>query len=135
MAAKMPSPVQGLVMTPAQTKEAERIYLINCGICHGPALDGNGPITEAGGGGYPAVPPSLKDAKAAAFTDGHIYHVMTFGKGSMGSYASQLTPEQRWWVIKYIRTKQAGVKPAATDSAGKTAAAGAQATTNSTPSK
>jgi hypothetical protein len=50
----------------------------------------------------------LKDAKAAAFSDGHIYYVMTFGKGSMGSYASQLTPEQRWWVIKYIRSKQSG---------------------------
>jgi mono/diheme cytochrome c family protein len=94
-------------------KEAERLYLINCGICHGPALDGNGPITEAGGGGYPAVPPALKDAKTAAFTDGYLFHVITFGKGSMGSYASQLTPDQRWWVIKYIRSKQGGTaKPA-----------------------
>jgi hypothetical protein len=24
----------------------------------------------------------------------------------MGSYASQLKPDQRWWVIKYIRSKQ-----------------------------
>ena len=93
-------------------KEAERLFLVNCGICHGAALDGNGPITESGGGGYPAVPPNLKDAKAAAFTDGHIFYVMTYGKGSMGSYASQLTPEQRWWVIKYIRSKQGAVKPA-----------------------
>jgi len=28
-----------------QLKEAERMYLINCGICHGTALDGNGPFT------------------------------------------------------------------------------------------
>jgi hypothetical protein len=35
--------------------------------------------------------------------------VITFGKGAMGSYASQLRPEQRWVVIKYIRNKQGGV--------------------------
>src|SRR5262245_29154595 len=27
-----------------QLKEAERLYLVNCGICHGTALDGNGPL-------------------------------------------------------------------------------------------
>src|SRR6478752_6904237 len=32
-------------------KEAERLFLVNCAICHGPQLDGNGPLTEAGGGG------------------------------------------------------------------------------------
>ena len=26
-----------------QMKEAERLYLINCAICHGPKLNGNGP--------------------------------------------------------------------------------------------
>jgi hypothetical protein len=36
----------------------------------------------------------------------------------MGSYASQLTPEQRWWVLKYIRSKQGptGGTTATTDS-------------------
>jgi mono/diheme cytochrome c family protein len=116
-AEQMKSPLDSSVAgNKVAMKEAERLYLVNCGICHGPALDGNGPITEAGGGGYPGVPPALKDAKAAAFSDGHIFHVMTFGIRSMGSYASQLTPEQRWWVIKYIRSKQTtAAKPASTD--------------------
>ena len=104
----MRNPLDSMASTRGAMKEAERLYLINCGICHGPALDGNGPITEAGGGGYPAVPPSLKDGLVGAMSDGHYFHVITFGKGSMGSYASQLTPDQRWWVIKYIRSRQAG---------------------------
>ena len=29
-------------------KEAERQYLINCGICHGAKLDGNGPLFNGG---------------------------------------------------------------------------------------
>ena len=87
-------------------KEAERLYLVNCGICHGPALDGNGPLWKGGDGPYPAAPRPLNGDYAKALTDGSIYHTITFGKGQMGSYASQLRPEQRWMVINFIRSKQ-----------------------------
>lgn len=87
-------------------KEGERLYLVNCGICHGTALDGNGPLWKDGEGPYPAKPQVLNDANAKAWTDGHYYHVITFGKGAMGSYASQLRAEQRWMVVNYIRSKQ-----------------------------
>ena len=107
-------------------KEAERLYLINCGICHGTALDGNGPI--AASGAYPAVPADLKASKISAYSDGHYYDVITHGIRSMGSYASQLTPSQRWWVIKYIRSKQGG-GAAAKDTSAATAATGAPADT------
>lgn len=96
-------------------KEAERLYLVNCGICHGTALDGNGPI--AASGAYPAVPANLKAPNIAAYSDGHYFDVITHGIRSMGSYASQLTPAQRWWVIKYVRSKQGAGASAAKDSA------------------
>jgi len=102
------NPLNTLSKSPAQLKEGERLYLINCGICHGKALDGNGPLWKDGDGPYPAKPQVLNDAQAAGWTDGHYYHVITFGKGAMGSYASQLRPEQRWMVISYIRSKQSG---------------------------
>ena len=47
-------------------------------------------------------------ADSKAFTDGHYFHVITYDIRTMGSYASQLSPDQRWWVIKYIRSKQGG---------------------------
>ena len=37
-------------------KEAERLYLVNCGICHGAKLDGNGPLYKDGNGPYSAAP-------------------------------------------------------------------------------
>lgn len=86
--------------------EAERLYLVNCGICHGTALDGNGPLYKGGEGPYPAAPRPLNGDYAKNLSDGSIYHTITFGKGAMGSYASQLRPEQRWMVIDYIRSKQ-----------------------------
>jgi mono/diheme cytochrome c family protein len=101
--------VDSLVLSPLQMKEAERIYLVNCGICHGTALDGNGPLWKGGDGPYPSAPRNLKDDYTKALSDGQMYHVITFGKGiAMGSYASQVKPEQRWWIIEYIRSKQGG---------------------------
>lgn len=99
-------------------QEGARLYQINCGVCHGTNLDGNGPLWKDGNGAYPAKPQILNDANAKGWTDGHYFHVITFGKGAMGSYASQLRPDQRWQVIKYIRSKQGlGSDSSATSSA------------------
>lgn len=102
------NPMTNLRTNAGTMMEAERLYLVNCGICHGTALDGNGPLYKGGEGPYPAAPRPLNGDYAKALTDGSIFHTITFGKGAMGSYASQLRPEQRWMVIDYIRNKQAG---------------------------
>jgi mono/diheme cytochrome c family protein len=91
----------------AGMKEAERLYLINCGICHGAKLDGNGPLWKDGDGPYPSKPATLVgDAKYENMPSGQMFYSITYGKNLMGSYASQLTPKQRWEVITYIKTKQ-----------------------------
>lgn len=104
------NPLTNLSTAATPMKEAERLYLVNCGICHGPALDGNGPLYKGGDGPYPAKPQILNGGYAKKLTDGSIYYTITFGKNAMGSYASQLRPEQRWMVINYIRSKQTGGK-------------------------
>jgi mono/diheme cytochrome c family protein len=106
----------------ADAKEAERLYLINCGICHGAKLDGNGPLYNGGSGPYPAAPKNLiGDPVASVMPDGQMFYSVTYGKNLMGSYASQLSRKQRWMVIKYIKIKQAEAKtkaaPAATTAA------------------
>jgi mono/diheme cytochrome c family protein len=101
----LPNPIDSL--SADQLKEAERVYLINCGICHGAKLDGNGPLWNDGDGPYPSKPAQLVgDAKYEAMPDGQMFYSITYGKNLMGSYASQLTPKQRWDVITYIKTKQ-----------------------------
>jgi mono/diheme cytochrome c family protein len=94
-------------------KEAQRLYLVNCGICHGTKLDGNGPLYKGGDGPYSAKPATLVgDEKYAAMTEGTMFHSVTYGKNAMGSYASQLSTKQRWMVIAYIKSKQAAGKTA-----------------------
>ena len=96
-------------------KEAERLYLINCGICHGTKLDGNGPLWKDGNGPFPAKPATLVgDPKYVSMAEGTMFHSLTYGRNTMGSYASQLNTKQRWEVIAYIKKKQGGTG-AATD--------------------
>jgi mono/diheme cytochrome c family protein len=87
--------------------EAERLYLVNCGICHGAKLDGNGPLYKDGNGPYPAKPATLVgDAKYENMPAGQMFYSVAYGKNLMGSYASQLSKHQRWMIIKYIKNKQ-----------------------------
>jgi mono/diheme cytochrome c family protein len=107
-------------LTDVERKEAERLYLINCGICHGANLNGNGPLYKGGDGPYPAKPATLVgDAKYEAMPDGQMFYSLAYGKNLMGSYASQLSRKQRWMVIKYIKDKQQEGKAAATDTTAK----------------
>jgi len=97
-----------VTMDSVKLKEAERLYLINCGICHGAKLDGNGPLYKDGSGPYPAKPATLVgDAKYESMPEGQMFYSVTYGKNLMGPYGSQLTRTQRWEVIAYIKAQQA----------------------------
>lgn len=94
-------------MSEAEYVETERQYLINCAICHGVKMDGNGPLYKDGNGPYPAKPANLVgDPKIIAMQEGTYYHSMTYGRNLMGSYASQLSRKQRWMLAQYIKSKQ-----------------------------
>jgi mono/diheme cytochrome c family protein len=98
-------------LSEVDAKEAERLYLINCGICHGAKLDGNGPLYKDGNGPYPAKPATLVgDIKYESMPAGQMFYSVAYGKNLMGSYASQLSKHQRWMVIRYIKNKQAAAK-------------------------
>ena len=120
-------------MDKLQLAEAERLYLVNCGICHGKGLKGDGPLhTRSDGteGPYSAAPANFVDPAAGggkyyAMSEGTMFHSVTYGKNMMGSYASQVTPKQRWMIVSYIKSKQAkSAEPAtAAAPAGKDSAA------------
>jgi mono/diheme cytochrome c family protein len=97
-------------------KESERLYLVNCGICHGAKLDGNGPLYNGGNGPFSAAPKNFMAEDMKVMAEGTMFHSVTYGKGQMGSYASQLSTQQRWMVIAYVKSKQGGATMAAGDS-------------------
>ncbi len=110
------SPIDSL--SAAEYTETQRLYLINCGVCHGAKLNGNGPLYKDGAGPYPAKPATLVgDAKYEAMPEGQMFYSVMYGKNLMGSYASQLSRRQRWMVIRYIKMNQLKAKAAAAPAA------------------
>ena len=100
------SPLQG-----DKKKDLERgkkLFGQNCAVCHGTAGDGQGSIVQSKA--YSGVP-NYKDRE---ITVGSVYHVINYGKNSMGSYASQLVPADRWRVAEYVMSlRNEGAAPAA----------------------
>ncbi len=76
-------------------------YDITCGTCHGPLGDGDSIVARQMS---LRPPPSLH--RYTAKPAGYIYEVATKGFGMMASYAAELTVEERWAVVAYIRALQ-----------------------------
>jgi mono/diheme cytochrome c family protein len=109
--ASLKNPLDSAVLK-TNAKEAERLYLVNCAICHGAKLDGNGPLWKGGDGPFPAAPKNFMADDMKKMAEGTMFHSATYGKNLMGSYASQHSTAQRWMVIAYIKSKQGGAVPA-----------------------
>jgi len=82
-------------------KKGEIKFDVYCSPCHGFNGDGAGRLN----GQFPN-PPTLHSDKVRKWTDARIFAVITEGQNVMPSYASQLTVDERWTVINYIRALQ-----------------------------
>ena len=87
--------------TPAVLKEGEELFTKFCVHCHGATGQGDGPVAAKLPGAPPAYSGSLKK-----LPEGKIFHSITYGKGLMGSHASQLTQEERWKLVHYVQKLQ-----------------------------
>jgi hypothetical protein len=95
-------------LTHVDSMEAARLFNINCAICHGAKAGNNGPVSLKLGGVKNIL------ASSPGYSDGRIYHVLTYGQNNMGSYASQLDRKQRWMIVQYIRSLEPKVTAATT---------------------
>lgn len=82
-----------------------------CSVCHGFYAQGKSRLH----GQFPS-PPTLHSKKVAEeWSDARIYHVITYGQNVMPSYAKQLTKDERWAIIHYIRALQRSLNPKESD--------------------
>ncbi len=94
--------------------EGQALYQTYCLVCHGPQGKGDGPIA-----GKIPPPPSYTSQRVLPFPAGRIFHVVTMGSGKMPSYASQLSADERWKIVTYVKTTlQATGQTPATDPLG-----------------
>ena len=73
-----------------------------CAVCHGALATGVGSLTAA----YGAKPANLQSQQIRDYPDGKIYWVIVNGKNAMPSHAADLSVDQRWAVVHYVRALQ-----------------------------
>lgn len=99
-----------LPVTEATLRKGKKIWDNHCVVCHGSDGNGNGSVVPK----YPN-PPSLMADKIRDYADSQIFHVITNGQNTMGSYAPQTRPLDRWAVVHYVRAMQLADRPAGDD--------------------
>jgi len=99
-----------LPISKATVLRGKFLYENNCLVCHGVDGNGNGPVVPK----FPN-PPSLMADKIRDYQDSQIYHVITNGQNTMGSYAPQIVEKDRWAVVHYVRVLQLANRPSDED--------------------
>ncbi|WP_395768463.1 c-type cytochrome [Aquirufa sp.] len=90
-----------IAATPENIEAGKTQYERFCQHCHGETGKGDGLVAKA----YKGVPVYSSDA-LKTMNDGHIYHVITHGKGRMWPHGSQITSENRWKIVLYVHELQ-----------------------------
>ncbi len=97
-AAKLKNPVPA---SEAALAAGKALFLERCAQCHGVGGKGDGPDADL----YSVKPADFTDAHMMGeMTDGEIFWKITEGRRPMPSFKKQLTEEQRWQLVNYVRT-------------------------------
>lgn len=87
--------------TEANLAEGKVLFERYCAPCHGKEGKGDGKV----GAVYKGVP-NYSAGRYATLTEGHIFWVITHGKGWMWPHGSQVNPDDRWRIVQYVQTLQ-----------------------------
>jgi mono/diheme cytochrome c family protein len=92
-------PVNPVPVDEVSLQRGRVLYSMQCELCHGDTGRGDGPLASY----FSRTPENLAGAKTAAEFDGSVYLVIQNGFGQMPALAENLTVQERWDVINYIR--------------------------------
>lgn len=91
-------------ITKEDLDRGEERFNIYCSVCHGATGYGDGMVARRGFN-RPS-PANYHQDRLRQAPVGHFFDVMTNGWGAMPSYAQQVSVEDRWRIVAYIRALQ-----------------------------
>lgn len=86
--------------------EGQVLYTRICSHCHGENGNGQGPV----GIKFKGVP-NYAQGQYKTMNDGHIYHVIQWGRNRMMPHGSIVNPEERWKIAMYVHVLQLNNDP------------------------
>jgi mono/diheme cytochrome c family protein len=88
--------------TAASLAQGEKLFTINCAMCHGPTPREPGPVGKK----LRPPPPGLGPEMVRGLTDSAIFLAITRGFGRMPPFQERLTPQERWSLVNFLRTRK-----------------------------
>ncbi|MGF1636038.1 MAG: c-type cytochrome [Cyclobacteriaceae bacterium] len=82
--------------------DGKELYTVFCKSCHGDQGKGDGKV-----GTVIMGVPAYNVGRVKDVPEGHIFHVITHGKGRMWPHGSQISIEDRWKIVHYVQELQA----------------------------
>ena len=77
--------------------KGKELYDVYCALCHGEKGDGKGILVQR------EKILGVPNYASRELTEGSIYHVLYYGRNTMGSFANQLSDKERWEVVMYVK--------------------------------
>ena len=116
--------IPGIAKQRYDEPEARELFSVNCAVCHGQTLRGDGPILafwpkNANTGAFINPPPDLTSEVTKSSTDGELFGFLTGGgrqglalrlrgiepTSPMPEFGRLLTEEERWAIVQYLRSR------------------------------
>jgi mono/diheme cytochrome c family protein len=88
--------------TEASLSQGKALFDINCAMCHGQTSAERGPVGKK----LVPPPPGLDHDMLKGLSDSTIFKALTFGFGRMPVFRDKLTPEERWNLVNFLRTRK-----------------------------
>lgn len=92
-----------LASEPAALERGHALFLENCAPCHGEAADGHGPASV----GLRPPPANLSGGEIVpTHSDAYLFYRVSVGKrgSAMPSFQHTLTENERWEIVRYLRS-------------------------------
>ena len=91
-----------LAPTAASVAQGKTLFDTNCAMCHGNTSGERGPVGKKLAPPPPGLDPNLLRSRG----DSHIFKAITFGFGRMPALKDKLTPQERWDLVNFLKTRK-----------------------------
>ena len=85
---------------PQSIARGEALFAIHCAVCHGEKGQGGGVVGQY----FNPPPPVLSKDLLSGLDDARLFQILTEGFGRMPRMVENLSIEQRWDVVNYLRS-------------------------------
>ena len=88
--------------TKGNLAQGKTLFDINCAMCHGQISAERGPVGKK----LLPPPPGLDHDLVRGLSDSAIFKAITSGYGRMPLFRDKLTPQERWSLVNFLRTRK-----------------------------